>query len=160
MNPQRPSAIRDELIRLTDQHGGTITPQQVVEAARDEASPLHKSFEWDDTAAAESWRKQQARQLLTVVVQYHEVGDDKFIRVPVFTSLTPDRKEGTVGYRLTSAVLQDDERRQQLLSDAKAEMRSFAKKYRTLTELADVFAAMNTLLDEEQPADVPAAAHV
>ena len=41
--------------------GESATPQQIVDRARDENSELHKCFEWDDSIAAENWRKQQAR---------------------------------------------------------------------------------------------------
>lgn len=46
---------------------GRITPQQVVEAARDEASPLHGLFDWDAASAAERWWLHQAREILGAV---------------------------------------------------------------------------------------------
>ena len=51
--------------------GGRLTPNGVVEAARDAASPLHYHFEWDDSVAAEQHRLDQARRLITSV--YYEV---------------------------------------------------------------------------------------
>lgn len=51
---------------------GKVAPAQIVEAARDENSPLHGVFEWDDTIAAEEHRLLQARQLIrTIVVRPH-----------------------------------------------------------------------------------------
>lgn len=52
---------------------GRLTATQVVNAARDPASPLHEYFEWDNTAAADAWRIEQARRLIRsvrVVVTY------------------------------------------------------------------------------------------
>jgi hypothetical protein len=54
---------------------GKLTPQQVLEAARDEESPLHRFFEWDDSTAAEAYRVEQARDLIKkvkVIIQYEE----------------------------------------------------------------------------------------
>lgn len=51
---------------------GRLTPGQVVEAARPEDSILHGYFEWEDSIAAESWRRVQARELIKrvkIVVQ-------------------------------------------------------------------------------------------
>jgi hypothetical protein len=69
-------ALEGEVQRLATEHGGVVTPAQVVEAARDPANPLHEEFEWDDSVAAEQWRLAQARTLIRsirVVVSVHNV---------------------------------------------------------------------------------------
>lgn len=141
---QRESAIRNELMRLVVLGGGELQPKAVVDAARSEESPLHKSFDWDDSEAAEKWRVTQARNLIRAVVTYEKVGN-KSVSTRVFVSLTPDREEHGVGYRLTSSVMSDDAHRQQMLSDAMGEMQRFKEKYRRLSELAKVFAAMDAV---------------
>lgn len=151
---QRDSAIRNELKRLAATHGGMLQPKTVVESARPDHSPLHDSFDWDDSEAAEKWRLTQARQLIRAVVQYEQVGN-KTISTRVFVSLTPDREES--GYRLTNAVMSDDAHRQQLLTDAMADMQRFKEKYRRLAELAKVFSAMDEVSVEE-PAQLSATA--
>lgn len=53
---------------------GTITPQLVVDTARDDSHPLHKHFEWDDTVAGELYRCNQAGQMIrrvTIKVTKH-----------------------------------------------------------------------------------------
>jgi hypothetical protein len=55
--------IRAELSRIYQAHGA-LTASAVVEEARDEESPLHESFEWDDSKAAEAHRLFQARDLI------------------------------------------------------------------------------------------------
>jgi len=59
-------AIKDELQRLATLYG-RLEPKQVIEAARDPASPLHSYFEWDDRVAAERYRENQARTLIRSV---------------------------------------------------------------------------------------------
>jgi len=46
---------------------GKLTPEQVIEAAEDESSPLHGCFTWDDTEAAAKWRIEEARELIRSV---------------------------------------------------------------------------------------------
>lgn len=145
------SAIAAELRRIADANQGELSPHHVVDAARDEESPLHASFEWDDSEAAQQWRLQQARNLIRVVVSYEPVGDGKEIPVRVFVSLTPDRAKGGAGYRLTSAVMADEDQRRQLLLDARSEMKRFIAKYKALEELGKVLDAMRDATEIAQP---------
>lgn len=57
-------AAMAELQRMSKARGGKISPEELVEAARDPGSPLHDFFEWDDAEAAERYRLVQARTLL------------------------------------------------------------------------------------------------
>lgn len=59
--------IADRLARVAKHNGGVLTPDAVVEDARDESSPLHDQFEWDDSEAAKQWRLEQARALIRSV---------------------------------------------------------------------------------------------
>lgn len=61
-------AIEIEIAELIKENGGSITPQQVVDFARDENTALHSKFEWDDTVAAENYRRDQARTILQSIV--------------------------------------------------------------------------------------------
>lgn len=141
--------VVNELVRLAEAHGGELQPAVVVDAARDNTSPLHSHFEWDDSAASAAWRLYQARQLINVVVRYETIGENKLIPVRVFVSLTPDRQQDGGGYRLVTRVMSDTAQRQQLLIDALAELRRVQAKYAELKELAEVFAAVDRVAIEE-----------
>lgn len=143
MTNKQESAIATELKRLAQLHGGELQPRIVVDAARDESSVLHDSFTWDDADAGDQWRLQQARHLIRAVVTYEHVGAGEPIAVRVFTSLSSDRTREDGGYRLTTAVLSDAACRAQMLADARAEMQRFRDKYRSLSELAAVFTAID-----------------
>lgn len=52
--------IGPELERLAGL--GVTTPDGIMDAAQDEASPLHPYFEWDNKAAAAKYREWQAAQ--------------------------------------------------------------------------------------------------
>lgn len=46
---------------------GSLTPEAVIEAAKDPASPLHDAFTWDDGQAAIKFRLYEARKLISSV---------------------------------------------------------------------------------------------
>jgi sigma54-dependent transcription regulator len=50
---------RKYLTQIAKKNGGMLMVDQVIELARDEDSILHKHFTWDDTKAADAYRKQQ-----------------------------------------------------------------------------------------------------
>jgi hypothetical protein len=75
-----------EIERLEDRRG-RITPELVLDAARDKRSVLHDCFDWDDTIAAERWRLEQSRELIrsvkfTVIYKDAEVQSVKYVRNP------------------------------------------------------------------------------
>jgi hypothetical protein len=132
--------IISELRRIAKKHDGLLNPSDVVEEARSKSSPLHGKFEWDDSAAAERYRLWQARQLISVTVEY--VGGNKDgVLSRVFVSLSSDRKEEG-GYRTIEAVMSRQGSRERLLQDALDDMQTFRDRYSALKELAGVFAAM------------------
>jgi hypothetical protein len=136
------SDIEAILKRLAAENGGVLTAQDVVSAAEPEDSPLHPCFEWDDSAAAEAWRLHQARNLILRVTVDVPVGAGETMQVRAWASLTPDRQKNGGGYREIVRVMKNADMRSQLLQDAKTEMEQFCSKYASLSELAEVFAAM------------------
>lgn len=123
-----PELVADELERL----GEDITPEQIVEAAREEGSELHKCFTWDDTEAAAKWRKQEARQLLHFLV-IREVPDEEEAeqKPPVRCFYKTDNG----GYKTAEKVFRHDDEYQKLLQRALAELHAFKVKYASLKEL-------------------------
>ena len=45
-----------------------LTAQRLVDESRPEDAPLHAAFEWNDTIAAEEWRKHTARHIINSLV--------------------------------------------------------------------------------------------
>ena len=122
---------------------GKLTAQAVVDAAREESSPLHGYFEWDDNKAANEYRLLQARKLIRVVVQPCEPLDNQPMHV--YQSLVTDRVVPGGGYRTTEAILSTEAWRNTLLEQAKRELISVRNKYASLTELAKVWTAIDTV---------------
>jgi hypothetical protein len=62
----------DERIRELYHEHGKITPDIVIEDAKDPESPLHGEFQWDvDKAAMEAWRETARRLIRSVTVVVH-----------------------------------------------------------------------------------------
>ena len=138
-------AVVQALQEIADNNNGLLAPADVVNAARPKNSPLHSSFQWDDSLAAEQYRLWQARMLIRVTVRYLP-GVESNEPVRVFVSLTGDRKpeNGEAGgYRTLVSVMTDEDLREQLLADAMADMQRFKTKYSALKELAGIIAEMD-----------------
>lgn len=98
--------VRVALEEIAASHGGCLTPEAVVAAAREPTHPLHEMFTWDDADAAEKHRLDQARQIIRsvrVVVQTdtREVSTVFYVRDPE----KPGRDQGYISLpRLRSDV--------------------------------------------------------
>ena len=117
---------------------GRLTPAELVETSRDEAAPLHGAFEWRDEIAAEKYREVQAGHIirsLEVVI----TGTSEPVRAFFPVSIVGEAR----CYTRTETILRDENARATLLERALAELEAFKRKYKTLGELADVFAAID-----------------
>lgn len=120
--------------------GDSFSPEQIVEAAKDEASELHKCFTWDDTVAAESWRRHQARMLVAQLVVKTETTDREPVAVRVIAS-TATRNE----YKPVVKLIEAEQGYADLLARAINELKAFQQKYKAITELREIFAAIDEL---------------
>lgn len=60
-----PQAVGESIAELSEREA--VTPRNIVDEAKDDVSPLHPAFEWDDTVAADEHRLGQARSLVRAV---------------------------------------------------------------------------------------------
>lgn len=108
-----------------------ITPQAVLEKAKDENSELHKCFEWDNDVAAEKYRITQAGNIIRMLYIVPKNEDAPPVRVLSRTSDTV--------YQPTRSFVTNQNEYENLLKRALSELESFRKKYNTLSELEQVF---------------------
>ena len=153
--PLPAAVVGAELERIRQKHGDAFTTGDVVNAARPFKSPLHAAFEWDDSAAAEAYRREQAGYLIRYVVRVNpDSADDEGVRA--FVSCI-EEGEDRPSYTTSERAMRDPSLRDQVLSNAFREMQAFEKKYRKLTELAEVIDAM-TRVRTRKPRAVRASA--
>ena len=136
-----------ELVKLAKQHGGEVTPAQVVDRARDPDNVLHSWFDWNDTEAAEKWRLEQARRLLRVVVTvlpHPDGGKSMSVRAFFSPMADADDCDGPVQheprpYQATVTMMQSKDGRAAILATALDEFERFKRKYEFLKELTVLF---------------------
>ena len=132
-----------ELEKIKNKNAGICKPAHVVDAARSPKHYLHPAFEWDDSVAAEEHRKTQARNLINAI-QWDISTPEKQIVVPAYISMHDiSASDENEGYRPMDAVMANPELRAATLRTAVAELKSLRKRYSMLTELAQVFAAID-----------------
>lgn len=130
------SGLRDELLAVRSQHG-QLTPQLVVDTARDPQHPLHSRFEWNDAVAGEAWRRQQAHELIRKAkVVYREASDaepEKSVRA--FVAIRAE--EGHV-FDPVEEVAEDPFRRKLALADMEREWKALYRRYQEFGEFLDM----------------------
>jgi hypothetical protein len=105
---------------------GVLQPEAVVERAEDDASPLHRHFEWDDAAAAHLHRLQTARMLIRAIVTQGPKGSEPQARY-VYT----DRDYGQI-----MEVVADPGRYLQALGAARRDLEAAQRRMAELLNAA------------------------
>ncbi len=123
----------DEITRLEK-----ITPQNVVELARNENSVIHNDFEWNDEIAGEKYRIIQAADMIRSFVIETKEEEKEPIRALQITTTTNT-------YKPTEFFIKNEDEYQNLLRRAKIELQGFKKRYSRLTELEDIFKKIDEL---------------
>lgn len=126
-NPQK---IGETLAELTEQAKGHLTPEAVVNAARNTRSPLHPHFEWDDALAAQKHRLDQARSLIRIV----RIEDEKTKETtPAYVSISD---HGT-SYRTVQEVVSSADLQLLVLRQAERDLHAFEKRYHMLADICE-----------------------
>jgi len=130
-----------ELIRLREKANGSLKTKDIVESARSEDSPIHKYFNWDDTKAAELYRRDQARHLINGIVEVI-IEEDEEREIPIFFNIIEEDENGSQGYVMVEEVIKNGEYKNQLLQKAIQEIKHWQTKYKTLKDLGVIFGAI------------------
>lgn len=125
-------SLRDQLQAIYDQHG-KLTPEIVVNEARDKDHPLHNRFEWDNEVAGEAWRREQAHRLIQKVKVVYREADDKQPEKSVRAFHAVRSEKGHV-YEPVDKVVRDDFTRQLLLNDMRREWQALKRRYEEFEE--------------------------
>lgn len=129
-------SLKDQFQTIYDEHG-KLTPEIVVNVARRPEHPLHSHFDWDDDTAAESWRREQARQLIRSVRITYKPATDRSdaLTVRAFHSV---RSEDGYAYRPTDEVLADPFTTKILLADMRRDWEALKRRYERFAEFAEM----------------------
>lgn len=137
-----------------------LTPENLVNEARSEDSPIHSAFEWNDSIAAEKYRCEQARLMIANIVWVEsDIQNERHLKLIEETekdslketNFADERAFVSTGeqnhrYVPIAVALTNEEWRANLLKSAKKDMNAFIAKYRRLTELANIIRDMTDFL--------------
>ena len=137
--------VGKEFERLEEENG-SLNAVDVVESAKLEDSPLHNMFEWDDTIAANKYRISQASYYIRTLIKTEITEDEQPKSFRAYVNINSNPLSAGV-YENTPKALSKEETRKLVLNNALKELVSFQKKYNTLSELAVVFSAIDTVVD-------------
>lgn len=124
--------------------GTDYTPDEMVEFARDDTTELHKCFEWNDTAAAANWRRQQARLVsgsLSVIVETKEGQQQEAFKLIQYDHTTQ-------AYRSVQYTVRNEDQYDRLKAQAMAELEAFQQRYHMIVELKNVIDEIDKVLAE------------
>ena len=115
---------------------GCLNAETLVDVSRPEDAPLHPEFEWDDSIAAEEWRKHQARNVINSIVVQTEPNKEP---ERVFFNI----REIGCDYIPMRIILQSPDNTELLIQQATKELKAFQSKYDAIVKRAN---AENDLL--------------
>ena len=121
-----------------------LTAENVLEANRADGTPLHNEFEWQDDVAAEKYRLHQAGNLIRFICIASETEQQP---TPIRAFL---KTETAQPYKSLNVIMQSADDYAAMLNRAKNELRAFADKYSTLSELDAVIDAINSVIGETE----------
>ena len=123
------SVLSDELDRI-DQTETGLTPEAVVEVAKDPNNPLHSWFEWDDAKAGHQHRISQARVLIKRVKIVTPSGSrtPKYVSVEINDS--PARR-----YEPLQRVVKDQSKLDFVIGEVVGSVDQLSAKLEALSEL-------------------------
>lgn len=131
---------------------GDVTPEKVVASAKPAKSPIHKAFTWNNTKAANLYRKREARDMIAAVeIVRVELPDTPTRAYEIKSAPTEDKPQKKV-YTTTEEILEDPVARDELLLSAVRDALSYRKRYSMLSELAGIFHAIDDFAENAESA--------
>lgn len=138
-------AIKKRLAELEKKGKGILTPQAVVEDARDPKSPLHGQFNWDVSKAAYEYWLDQARALIVSVRYVYKT--EKTVVKAVFYHRNPDAAGTEPGYVSIPTLRSDEDMSRSALIDAFRRIGDELRRARQLAVALDLDREVEQLLN-------------
>ena len=139
--------VGEHIEMLRKKFKGELTPQDVLDDARHDNSPLHSFFEWNDGEAAEAYRLQQARGLIRAVVAVYVSDDKPAVRTRAYVHVP---EPSAPHYREASHAMSQAKTRDMVLKRAWSELQAWKVRYRDLKEFSSFIDIIETI-DKDFP---------
>lgn len=144
--PVAAQVAADTIIDLQKTLGkDTVTAKELLDASRDVTAPLHSCFEWDDSIAAEQFRVQQARKIISSIeIEYIKSDTPEHLaRSRYFVNTVSNAPKVQGQYTTIDVAFSNEDYRTVVLKNAYRELKTFQGKYNCYQELSDVLEAIN-----------------
>ncbi len=139
-----PAQVVGETVQRIQTEDGYCSPGRLVEEARSKANPLHPLFTWDNFAAADQWRRHEARNIINclVVTVRH---DDVDVIVPAFLSsgYTVATQEKGEGYRSFPSVAEDPDLSREAMEALMGRLTTLRQRFADLQPFLEVWDAID-----------------
>ncbi len=142
--PPVPAQVVGERIAELERIKGRIVPENLVDDARPEGSPLHPCFEWNDAEAAEKYRHAQATKILCAVVTKLPQQRAEARMVRAFVHVVSGEEKHFVS---TAVAMRDKDFRRQVVERAYRELLAWKARYEEFEELGEIFSVIDGLSD-------------
>lgn len=129
--------VLNEIIQVQKTEG--LTAENLLEKAKDESSPLHNFFDWNDTSAANQYRLYQARLIINEVKIL--VGEKELFAFEN-VNISIQEKQTNREYKPVIEILNNDDYRKQVITTALNNIDYWKEKYAEYKELKPIFVSI------------------
>lgn len=137
--PVPASVVGEVCEEIRAQNGDVLTPKLFVDAARPRTSQLHGLLTWDNKDAAEKCRLAEARQIISSIrVSYETPAGPRMVQGYVSVKIADAGRS----YVTSARAVSEPELREQMITDALTTLDAWRRRYAHLTELCDLFDAV------------------
>ncbi len=148
---RRDQTVELALQEVADLSGGVLSPQMVVDFARDPSRKLHWYFEWDDAKAGEQYRLIQAYKLLAAQRKFKVVTSEQDMPIlqppdPIELRQFLSTRTGEGEYVEREVALADPAVRKRNVAAFSAELKGWVRRTSDIEELSEMRAAIEKLL--------------
>lgn len=165
--PSVKAEVVGEVFSELEKRDGEVTSKSFLDASRDEDSPTHALFLWNDTEAAERYRLSQSHRVISQLqieiiveesddsvkeleVQIEEVPEDNIRMAPAFVNVNPvgrfgANKNTTGSYVNLNTAMSNEDMRKVILENVLNELSVYQRKYFMYKELSEIFEAINSV---------------
>lgn len=160
MSKEQRELIRQRLAEIEQSNDGRLTPEAVVEDAKNLDSPLHAHFEWDvDKAAMRHWID-RAREIITSVTVVTRT--DKTTVTSVYYVRDPSAASSEQGYVSIEALRTDADMAREAIVNEFSRAASMMHRAKALAKVLKLEREVDGLIDSieavKQVAEATAAA--
>lgn len=147
--------MKAKAIAALEDSKGNVRPVDVIEAARDPKSALHKDFEWDDTKAAHKHRLETARKLIREVKLVFKYEDVKIIAPYYVVDKTTEESR----YSKTLTVAKNGSRAMETLTEEMVRIKNAIHRGITLATVFGLESKFHRMLEIALEAEVLISSH-